>query len=303
MKSISEIWHKLFLEERPSVSLGFFRIAVALTLGTHVIPTLIPMEDNYLATAFKEKNPNFFPHPILALVEKSPDSLVWFMASLFYIFWFFFLVGWKTQVSGILTVIACYYFYALNSLHIGTLSWDILLVALFLMCMTSYPGDAFSVDALFRKSRGGPAVIWRPFFIQRLLQCQLAWTYFYTALYKITPGNWLMQNPYYYLMNQPLEGVIRDFWFRDYLTAHPDLCYGIGVGVIICEILASFFLFIPRLRIAAIIYGFIFHILLLVTMHVPTIFFFLFPPQFLLFIPPEKWLKIRQWGRPADIKS
>lgn len=288
MKRLLEIWNRAFLEERPSVSLGFFRIAVAITVGTHVIPTLLPMADNYLATAFKEKNTTFFPLWILEAVESSPDALVWAMAAFFYLTWFAFLIGLGSQISGILMTLACYYFYALNSLHIGTLSWDILLVTLFLMCVTGYPGDHFSVDSFFRRRRGLEAPN-RPFFIQRLLQLQLAGTYFYTALCKIAPGNWLVDNPYYYLMNTPPGGVIRDFWARDFLAVHPGLCYTIGIGVILCEFLVSFFLFLPRLRYAAIAYGLIFHVLLLATMHVPTIFFFLFPPQFLLCVPPEAW--------------
>jgi hypothetical protein len=208
LKTIAQIWGRIFLEERSSISLGFFRIAAAVTVGTHVIPTLIPMADNYLAMAFKEKNAVFFPLWILELVEKSPDGIVRLMAILFCIFWFSFLLGFRAQGSCVLMTLTGYYFYALNSLHIGTLSWDILLVTLFLMGLTGYHGDHFSVDAWLRARRGTQPPN-RPFFIQRLLQCQLAWTYFYTALCKVTPGNWLTDNPYYYLMNNPGGGVIR----------------------------------------------------------------------------------------------
>ena len=47
----------------------------------------------------------------------------------------------------------------------------------------------------------------------------------------------------------------------------------------------------------ALAYGLTFHVLLLVTLHVPTIFFFLFPPQLLLFIDPEQcvaWIERRR---------
>ncbi len=108
----------------------------------------------------------------------------------------------------------CYYFYALNSFHIGTLSWDILLVTLVLMCVTPYHGDYFSVDAL----RRGDIDAWRhprPFFIQRLLQLQIASTFFFTGLYKITgEGNWITGNPIYYLMNYPVAGGDQEFSFK-----------------------------------------------------------------------------------------
>ena len=75
----------------------------------------------------------------------------------FCITWFCFLIGLFAQISCILMTACCYYFYALNSFQIGTLSWDILLVTLFLMCVTPYHGDYFSVDAL----RRGDIDAWR----------------------------------------------------------------------------------------------------------------------------------------------
>ena len=181
----------------------------------------------------------------------------------------------------------CYYFYALNAFYIGTLSWDILLVTLFLMCLTSYHGDYFSVDCL---RRGGTLAYrrQRPFFIQRLLQLQIGFTYFYTALCKISSeGNWFSGNPVYYLMHYPPAGVTKYFLLRDFLAQHPQLCYAIGVAIVTCEIIFVFLLFYRPTRITAIYLGFIFHITLILTLDVPAIFFFLFPPQLLLFIDPR----------------
>lgn len=285
---IQKIWSRLFLQERPSWGLGWFRIAVAITVGTHVIPTLLPLEDNYLQAAFKEHNPVIFPAWVLAWAARSPDALVIAGAGLFYLFWALFFLGFMTQISCILMTLCCYYFYALNSLHIGTLSWDILLVTLFLMGLTGYPGDWFSLDAWIR-DRKGIQPRSRPFFIQRLLQCQLSWTFFYTALVKLYPGNWHSENVYYYLMNNPPEGVIKPFPLREWLAGSPEICRAIGNTVIGGEFFIALALWIPKLRLAAILLGFIFHGMLLITMHVPTIFFFLFPAQFLLFVPPEKY--------------
>ena len=161
-----KIWYTLFLEERPSIGFSFFRIFVALTVGFHVIPAFFHMDDNFLTTAFKEVNANFFTSGVLELVGKSPDWLVIVFAAFFLVAWFCFLVGFFSQLSCILMTTSCYYFYALNCFHIGTLSWDILLVTLFLMCVTPYHGDYFSIDALRRKDPNG----WgrtRPFFIPR----------------------------------------------------------------------------------------------------------------------------------------
>lgn len=287
MRRLTALWHRLFLVERPSISLSLFRVAVAFTVGCHMIPSLLQLEDNYLAVAFKTKNVSFFSAAILRLVEASPDWAVLAMVVVFYVAWGCFAVGLWSQVSCLVMTLACYYFYALNNLHIGTLSFDILLVTLFLMCLTPYHGDSCSVDALRREGRLVSART-RPFFIQRLLQLQISGTYFYTALHKITcGGNWLTDNPIYYLVNAPPGSVVREFWGRAWLTHQPHLCHLIGVTTLTMEFALSVAWFVPRVRVAALVAGWMFHILLLATLHVPTIFFFLFPAQMALFIPPE----------------
>jgi predicted DCC family thiol-disulfide oxidoreductase YuxK len=281
-------WHRLVLEERPSAQLSLFRIAVAVTVGCHVIPSLLHLDDNYLATAFTEKNFSFFPLWALRLVEASPDWLVVAAAGVFLFAWACFLVGFKSQWSALAMTAGCYYFYALNSLHIGTLSYDILLVTLSLIWITGYHGDWLSVDGLVRGDPAGYAPR-RPFFVQRLLRWQIAWTYFYTALSKISAGgNWLTDNPYYYLMNYPPMGVVSAFPGRAWLAQQPDACKVIGIGVLACELSMPLLLSWRRSRAAAIALGFFFHVLLVVTLHVPTIFFFLFPAQLLLWLEPEQ---------------
>ena len=285
---LNRLWHKAFLEERPSVSLGFFRMAVAFTVGAHVVPTLLHLDDNYLSTAFKEKNVSFFPIGFLSLVDKSPDALVVFMTGLFLVSVVCFALGFLTQASCIVMTACCYYFYALNSLHIGTLSYDILLVTLFLMCVTPYPGDSLSLDAK-RKRRSFFAAVGRPVFLQRLLQLQVASTFFYTGLSKITAhGNWIGENPIYYLLNSTSESVVKSFPLRAFFAARPEWCHAIGLGIVAFELSLGVLIFVGRTRTFYVAAGCLFMLLLLVTLHVPTIFFFLFPPQLLLFIEPEK---------------
>ena len=303
MNKLRKIWDRLFLIERPSLSLSFFRLAVALTTGFHVLPTFIPLADNYLSTAYKTYNTSFFPIGILDLVQKSPDWVVIMFVWIFVIFWFLFLIGLWSQVSAIIMTLSGYYFYALNSFHIGTLSWDILLVTLFLICITNYHGDYFSVDCLLRGGENAYKKR-RPYFIQRLLQMQVGFTYFYTALYKITAeGNWIKDNPIYYLMNYPMAGVMKTFILKDVLMHHPQICYAIGFSILVVELSMVFLLFNPKTRLSAIYLGIIFHILLILTLDVPAIFFFLFPAQLLLFINPEQivsWIdRKRQRNRLA----
>ena len=289
----------MFLEERPSIGLSFFRIFVALTVGLHVIPSFFHLDDNYLSAALKTFNTNFFPQGFIDFIQKSPDGLVFFFVWAFIITWFFFLIGLFSQLSCILMTVCCYYFYALNDFHIGTLSWDILLVTLFLMCLTSYHGDYISVDAL----RRGDINAWRrtrPFFIQRLLQLQTASTFSFTGLYKITgDGNWITGNPIYYLMNYPTQGVTKNFILKEWMAVHPHFCYVIGLIIVATEMVLPFLLFIPKTRRCAIVLGFCWHILLVLTLDVPTIFLFLFPAQMLLFIHPQRimdWIEMQRHG-------
>ncbi|MBI3552822.1 MAG: DUF393 domain-containing protein [Elusimicrobia bacterium] len=284
---LKRLWGKGFLEERPSASLGLFRPGLALVVGLHVFPTLFELRDNYLAGSFREYNAWFFPVGVLELVARAPDSVVWLMAILFSLSWLCFLLGLKTQKTGILMTLACYFFYARNSLHIGTLSWDILLVTVFLSIATPYLGDSFSLDAALA---GNPESFrrMRPFFIQRLLQLQVAQTYFYTGLSKCAAGgNWLSDNPYWHLMNNPPTGVMRDFPLRSFLAASPELCRGLGLSCIAFETTLPLWLFWRRSRPYAILIGSLFQFYLWGTMHVPTIFVFLFPQLLLLFVDPE----------------
>jgi predicted DCC family thiol-disulfide oxidoreductase YuxK len=297
LPDLNSAWHRAFLEERPSTSLGLFRLAVAFTVGAHMIPSFFHMDDNYLSTALKTQNGWFFPLSTLQFVAASPDWLVWAFTVFFYVTLAMFALGLFSQASCILMTLACYYFYALNNFHIGTLSFDILLVTLFLMCVTNYHGDFLSLDSVWR----GDAQAYRrprPFFLQRLLQLQLAWTFWYTALSKVTAeGNWLTDNPYYYLMHYPAIGVVRDFPLREWLGQHPHMCYALGVTLLTFEVVIPFGWFIRRTRTASVILGIAFQIMLWRTLHVPTIFLFLFPALMLLFVAPERlveWIETRR---------
>ncbi len=302
---MNKIWHRLFLEERPSIGLSLFRIFVAITTGLHVIPSFFCLADNYLAGALKTVNYSFFPPVVIEWVQKSPDTLVVFFVWAFMVTWFCFLVGLFAQFSCIAMTACCYYFYALNDFHIGTLSWDILLVTLVLMCISPYHGDYFSVDALRRADTNAYRRP-RPFFIQRLLQLQIASTFFYTALYKITAqGNWIKDNPIYYLMNYPPEGVTKHFLIKEWMAGQPHFCYAMGIFIMAMEISMPLLLFYPKTRRSAIILGCLFHLVLILTLDVPAIFFFLFPAQLLLFIHPQKvvdWLEAKRAANASGVR-
>ena len=72
------------------------------------------------------------------------------------------------------------------------------------------------------------------------------------------------------------------------MAVHPHFCYVSGLMIVATEMSLPFLLFIPKTRRAAIVLGLCWHILLVLTLDVPTIFLFLFPAQMMLFIHPQK---------------
>ena len=301
---ITKFWYRMFLEERPSLCMGIFRMFVAFTTWSHVYPSLVHFQSNYFPGAFKTYNATFFPIEVIQWIQKSPEVLITFFVYLFCIASFTMFIGLLSQLSCILMTLSCYYFYALNAFHVSTLSWDILLVVLFLMCLTNYPSDYFSVDALLRKDLYGYKKK-RPYFLQRILQFQIGFIFFYTALYKSTAdGNWLKQNPLFYVLSYPSEGVTKTFLLRDFLIDKPDFVYWLGISVVVIEYLMIFLLFHRKTRVGAIYMGIIFCTLLILTLDVPATFFFLFPAQLCLFINPKKIvatierIRLRNQDRP-----
>src|SRR5437868_15220226 len=93
LKIMLKLWNRLFLEERPSIGLSFFRIFAALTVGLHLIPSFFHLDDNYLHTAFKTLNYDFFPAWVIHWVQGSPDALVYVFVAVFYVTWVCFLLG------------------------------------------------------------------------------------------------------------------------------------------------------------------------------------------------------------------
>jgi len=294
---MKKLWHRLFLDERPAISLSLFRIVVAFTTWSVVFPSLVHLEELYFQGSFRTLNGNFFPIWFLELIQRSPDGLVTAFAALFHISSLMLLIGLFSHVSCIAMTLCCYYFYALNSFHVSTLTWDILMVTLVLMCVTGYHGDYFSVDCLFKKGER-PWEKLRPFFVQRLLQLQLAFTFFYTALAKtVGDGNWIIDNPLYYVLNYPPPGVTKTFLLRDFIRDMPNLVYWSGIFIFVVEYLIIIFLFWRKTRVSAIYLGIFFQLLLFLTLDVPATFFFLFPAMFLLFIDPNgilKWIRQHQ---------
>ena len=77
------------------------------------------------------------------------------------------------------------------------------------------------------------------------------------------------------------------FMLRDFLMDKPELCYALGIMIVVVEYLMIFLLFWRKTRLSAIYLGIVFHIALILTLDVPATFFFLFPPQLCLFIAPN----------------
>ena len=89
-------------------------------------------------------------------------------------------------------------------------------------------------------------------------------------------------------MNYPSGGVTKYFLLKEWMSVHPLFCHITGLMIVATELSMPFLLFIPRTRRATIILGLCWHVLLVLTLDVPTIFLFLFPAQMMLFIHPQR---------------
>ncbi len=292
IKRFGGAWNRFFLEEGPSVFLSFFRITTGLSAAVHVIPTLLKLDENYFSTAFRTKNIYFFPPAFIEWVRQSPDPLVVCLAVLFVISALFFTVGLFSQGSCLALTALCFYFYALNSLQIGTLEFEALLSVLCLLCVVPYHGDYFSLDAALGLNRnaGKP----RPVFIQRLLQLQLGFVTFYAGLHKITgDGNWLTANPIQLLLSQEIStGIFRNFPMRSWLASNTSFCRALGLFVVMFELSFIFLLACRKTRKTAIVAGLIFYFISTVFMHIPIMLLFLLSGWVLL------WLDSSPIGTP-----
>ena len=285
IKRLGSDWSRFFWEEKPSVSLSIFRITTGLSAAVHVIPTFLRLDENYLSTAFRLENTYFFPPAFIEWVRQSPDFLIVFLAILFVIGCLFFTVGFLSQFSCMVLTALCFFFYALNSLQIGTLEFEALLSVLCLLSLVPYHGDYFSLDAVLgiNRNAGKP----RPFFIQRLLQLQLGFVTFYAGLHKITgDGNWLTANPMQLLLSQEVStGIFRNFPMRSYLASNASLCYALGIFIVIFELSFIFLLACRKTRKVTIVAALGFYSISTMLMHIPIMVFFLLSGWVLLWLP------------------
>ena len=74
-------------------------------------------------------------------------------------------------------------------------------------------------------------------------------------------------------MNYPSGGVTKHFLLKEWMALHPHLCYAAGLMIVASELTLPFLLFILRTRRAAIVLGIVLHMMLVLTLDVPTIFY------------------------------
>ncbi|MBI3316703.1 MAG: hypothetical protein HYZ85_01690 [Candidatus Omnitrophica bacterium] len=226
-----------------------------------MLPSFLFFKENYLAGSFRFQEHDFFPGWLLALADQSPDLLLISLLMLMMIFWFGFLMGFKTQISAFALTLCAYFFYARNAFYLKTLAWDMLLVTLVPFC-----GFAS-----------------HPLLLRRLLRLQFTFIYMYAALNKIIPGNWMRENPLHYLMHYPDQSVMRGEALKGLFSFRPELCYLLGILIVSFEFILPVLLWIPRWSRWGIAAGILFHLMLSLLFHVPLLFLLLFAAYGLLF--------------------
>jgi hypothetical protein len=174
-----------------------------------------------------------------------------------------FTVGWQTRIMSILLYLGILSIH--NRLLLSVSGADVLLVCTAFYMMLCPCGAAYSLDALGKASRrGGPAepliVAWP----QRLIQIQLTFVYFMTALLKATGTTWIAGTALHYALH---DGEFRRFTLG--LTEYPLLTNVLTVGALVLEFALAFLLWFRATRPFAICAGIALHVGILLTVNIP----------------------------------
>ncbi len=218
--------------------------------------------------------------------------------------------------AGVLLGLQGYIFFS-DQLHFRNHPYFFLLVLLLLIF--SPAGESFSVRALFRRvSRGARGAasaveVVAPLTVQRLIQFQVSVVYFFSALHKLTDqyldGQVLAQLLAPAILNgrvgQMLTSVLSVGtlqWFQASIV-RPEFWIIAAWATVLLELTLPFALWIPRVRVAAMLLGIPFHLMIAYSMRVET-FSTAMIATYLLFLDPDTtprvWRQVRDrvFGQP-----
>jgi hypothetical protein len=300
-------WNRFWFGPISARPLGAFRVAFGvLALANLAIVSfdleywftdhgmLVGTEAIEVAGPFRPSPLQWFHDPTTVRIFFAATSVVYLL----------FTLGWHTRVMGVLFYLATISIHHRNILTNSGADTVLLLLTFYMML--SPCGAAYSLDARRAARRRGTVA--EPLIIpwaQRLIQLQIAFIYFDTALLKSNGSSWLGGTALHYVLNNTEVGRFSLYPLTDYPLAINVLT----LGALLTEFSLAFLLWFRETRRAMICAGIALHFGILLTVNIP-IFGELMIASYLTFLPPDEFdallrtLDPRSWrgrtrGRPA----
>lgn len=302
-------WNRFWYAEGNTLSLGIFRALFAICLIWEIPVTraksLFAIEGG-------------FHYPYVPFVKPLPLEMYHALHDWQYPFAILLMLGILPRVSaGVLLALQSYIFFA-DQINFRNHPYFFMLLLAFLIF--SPAGQSFSVPALVRRLRGkvrdaatrvGTIA---PLTIQRLIQFQVSVVYFYAAIHKMTEqyfgGHILADQMNRALFSGRSGRFLAGFLSQEQFVSLREMVADPGFWVIpawttvILEVALPFVLWIPRLRIAGMLFGIPFHLAIAYVMQID-IFSAAMISSYLLFLDPDTvprlWLRLRdRFLRPAQ---
>ncbi len=278
------LWNRFWFGPISARPLGLFRIVFGLIVLAN-LALLAPEADIWLSDAGRLRGTEAAelagPLRLSPLQHWQSPAVVRAVIAATAVVGVLFTLGWHTRLA---TVALYGLMLSIHQRNILTASGAdaLLMIVLFLMLFAP-SGAAFSLDARRRAARLGVAA--EPLicpWAQRLIQFQLAFVYFVTALLKATGPTWADGTALHYVLN---NGEARRLDLG--LTAYPELINLLTFGTVILEFALPFLIWFRAARPWILPAGIALHAGIVLTVNIP-IFGELMTACYLLFLTPAE---------------
>jgi predicted DCC family thiol-disulfide oxidoreductase YuxK len=295
-KEIVSGWNRFFFAPISPVPVATYRILLGLVIiANHalLVPDLFEWfsDRGTLSFAAASKLAGGHGFNLFQWLPQS-DASVW---TVFIVSWLAaatMTFGFFTRTSTVILYLTLITLHHRNTLILN--SGDTFLrIALFFMIFAP-AGAALSIDRLIRIARGkesGPPIARAPW-AQRLIQCQLAYLYFYAFVWKVMGSMWLSGTAVYYTSR------IAEFWRFPvpYVFEHMWTIKLWTWMTLIVELALGTLVWIKEFRYWVLLSGVLLHLGIEYSMNIP-LFGFTMISVYILFVEPEHLQKAFDWFR------
>jgi predicted DCC family thiol-disulfide oxidoreductase YuxK len=293
-KEIVNGWNRFFFKPISPVPVAIYRILLGtLIVANHAL--LLPdvfewfSDQGTLSFATARKLSGGQGFNLFTWLPHS-DAMAWTVFIASWLAAVTMAIGFFTRTSTVILYVTLITLHHRNSLVLN--SGDTFLrIAVFFM-MFAPAGAALSIDRLIRIARGkerGPPAARAPW-AQRLIQCQLAFVYFYAFVWKVMGNMWLSGTAVYYTSR------ISEFWRFPvpYVFEHTWTIKLWSWMTLLAELALGTLIWIKEFRYWMLLVGVLLHLGIEYSMNIP-LFGFIMMSAYILFIEPEHLERALCW--------